>query len=982
MKFYKYLFFVVIFYFPTFISQAQNFTWMTGTTTPNALGIYGTQGVPSVNNCPGARRDAASWVDLNGNLWLFGGEGYASFSSSPVYLSDLWRYNPITNEWTWMNGAGIGNQPLVNGTAGVPSAAVHPGGLKSASTWVDQSGNLWLFGGYGYYNSTSIPTNPKNNLWKYDITTNQWTWYMGCIGTAANQYGVYGTQGTFSSSNLPGERMGAYTWSDNAGNLWMFGGYGVSTQTQTGGYMNDLWKYNIALNQWAWMKGSQTGPGATGVYGTQGAAAAANTPPGRMGGVTFKDASGNLWLYGAGGLLQSINVERNDLWKYNPTTNNWTWMKGSTAYGQPAGYGTQGVPSSTTDPGARGYPVGWTDAAGDFWIYGGMGIGTSTYTNFYMGDLWKYTVSTNQWTFMNGTSLFGQSGVYGTIGVPAPSNMPGGRQEQVAWTGSNGALWMFGGSSGQGYKSDVWKYDVCYAPSSPTNVTAPANMQLCAGSTATLSASNSTGNIQWFSSPTSTVLLATGNNFVTPTLSNNTTYYLESLTCGPSVSRTAVTLTVYPLPPLNVYGGGICTGNSFTFNPTGASSYTYSSGTAIVSPTATTIYTVAGSSTVGCVSSMIVTVTVGNSLSVSVTGSNVICAGQTLSLSAGGAATYSWNVGPTTNTLAVQPMANVSYTVAGGSGSCITLAVYNVTVKPQPAITINSGAICTGDNFTVNPSGASTYTYLNGGPVVSPVSNTNYSVIGTGTNGCLTTTAAIAHVTVNPLPFVGNTSSSPSVCIGNSVVLSGTGADTYTWSGGVIDNVPFSPSVTTTYTVQGTNTLTGCKSNNVSGVNIIVKHGPAVNVTVSGDTLCASESATLEATGALAYQWDNMTFDPILVVTPTITSTYSVTGTASNGCTTLFAVTLIVNECTGLREIKNENSLIVFPNPTSGMLNVNCNYCNGNELVLVNALGETIFNKKLDKNANEIKLNSQYGVYYYFIRLDGKIIHSGKLLVE
>ena len=102
-------------------------------------------------------------------------------------------------------------------------------------------------------------------------------------------------------------------------------------------------------------------------------------------------------------------------------------MKGNTIINDWGAYGTMGIPSATTIPGSRHWGATWTDAAGNFWLFGGEGlpaIGTSGWLN----DLWKYTPATNQWTWMKGTNVVNQNGLYGTQGVSSPTNNPGGRE--------------------------------------------------------------------------------------------------------------------------------------------------------------------------------------------------------------------------------------------------------------------------------------------------------------------------------------------------------------------------------------------------------------------------------------------------------------------------------------------------------------------------------------------------------------------------
>ncbi len=86
------------------LAAVGEWTWMSGSNTSAQLGAYGIKGIPAAANVPGARQGSISWTDSDGNFWLFGGLGYGTTTTSG-HLNDLWRYDPITNEWTWMRGS-------------------------------------------------------------------------------------------------------------------------------------------------------------------------------------------------------------------------------------------------------------------------------------------------------------------------------------------------------------------------------------------------------------------------------------------------------------------------------------------------------------------------------------------------------------------------------------------------------------------------------------------------------------------------------------------------------------------------------------------------------------------------------------------------------------------------------------------------------------------------------------------------------------
>ncbi len=207
-----------------------------------------------------------------------------------------------------------------------------------------------------------------------------------------------------------------------------------------------------------------------GVYGTLGVVAAANIPGARQVSASWRDSNGNVWLfggwgYGADGILGQLN----DVWSFNPSNDRWTWMGGSNTVGanggQPGVYGTLGTPASGNIPGSRGAASSFTDSGGNLWLFGGSGYDANG--NFStLNDLWKFSPSTNEWTWMGGSGIASQSGVYGILGTPAPENIPGSRYGASSWTDHSGNLWLFGGlgkdSAGStNWLNDVWEFSPC-----------------------------------------------------------------------------------------------------------------------------------------------------------------------------------------------------------------------------------------------------------------------------------------------------------------------------------------------------------------------------------------------------------------------------------------------------------------------------------------------------------------------------------------
>jgi N-acetylneuraminic acid mutarotase len=419
----------------------STWTWVSGANTSGQIGVYGTQGTASSSNVPGARALPVSWIDAGGNLWLFG--GLALNSQNAHYdLNDLWKFDG--NNWTWVSGANVVSQPGVYGTQGTASPSNVPGARSDSVSWIDRSGNLWLFGGSGI--DSAGTQGDLSDLWKFD--GNNWTWVSGA--NVVDQPGVYGTQGTASPSNVPGARWDSVSWIDRNGNLWLFGGNGIDS-AGTAGDLNDLWKFDGS--NWTWISGANV-VNQQGVYGTQGIASSSNVPGAREGSASLADASGNLWLFGGGGVAGFLN----DLWKFDGR--NWVWISGASTNNQAGAYGTRGTASPSNVPGGRRNHASWIDGSGNFWFFGGSGLDSLGATNR-LNDLWKFDGS--NWTWVGGANTIRQVGTYGTRGTASASNVPGARAFAISWIDSRGNLWLFGGngidSAGtQGDLNDLWRY--------------------------------------------------------------------------------------------------------------------------------------------------------------------------------------------------------------------------------------------------------------------------------------------------------------------------------------------------------------------------------------------------------------------------------------------------------------------------------------------------------------------------------------------
>ncbi|MCK7490927.1 MAG: kelch motif-containing protein [Comamonadaceae bacterium] len=241
---------------PTPIS-AGTWTWISGGNTVRQPGVYGIKGVSDPSNVPRARDSAVSWIDANGKFWIFGGSW--NWVLSYTYYNDLWNYDLTTGEWTWVSGSDVDGQ-FGDGVAtrGTADPSNVPGARRSAASWRDLQGNLWLFGGYG--RDWANYNGELNDLWKLDPATPfEWAWMCEAKTSISRPSMVQ--KASLIPSNIPGARAKSASWVDRSGRFWLFGGIEKAVYTS-----NDLWMYDLATFDWTWVAGGNTGF-QKGVYG-------------------------------------------------------------------------------------------------------------------------------------------------------------------------------------------------------------------------------------------------------------------------------------------------------------------------------------------------------------------------------------------------------------------------------------------------------------------------------------------------------------------------------------------------------------------------------------------------------------------------------------------------------------------------------------------------------------------------------------------
>ena len=262
-----------------------------------------------------------------------------------------------------------------------------------------------------------------------------------------------------------------------------------------------------------------------------------------------------------------------------------------------------------------------------------------------------------------------------------------------------------------------------------------------------------------------------------------------------------------------------------------------------------------------------------------------VCIGSPVTLNGSGALTYSWNNG-VTNAVAFTPVSTATYTVTGTNlQGCTGTATTTVTVNVLPVVSAGvDQTVCGGSSVTFTAAGATNYVWNNGVTGTSLTiqtginqSSSSYFVIGTNSStGCSSIDTVLVNSLGLPNVFAGN---DLTICFGDSVILTGSGATSYSWNNGTINNSAFIPQLTQTYTLTGVD-LNQCQ--NIDQITVFVD--PSPTVFAGNDVeLCEGGDIVLVASGAQTYSWDNGAVNGVSFI-PTITTNYIVTGTNAYGC--------------------------------------------------------------------------------------------------
>ncbi|MFM9948535.1 MAG: gliding motility-associated C-terminal domain-containing protein [Saprospiraceae bacterium] len=507
-----------------------------------------------------------------------------------------------------------------------------------------------------------------------------------------------------------------------------------------------------------------------------------------------------------------------------------------------------------------------------------------------------------------------------------PGTVCAGQTTSLTATGGGNYIWSDGQSGSP----------ISVSPSATTTYTVTVTNNGCSGTAnvtvnvTPLPVAGATANPAAICAGQTTSLTATGggtylwsNSQIGPSITvapTATTTYTVTVTNNGCTATADVTVTVNPLPTPSAMAapGTVCAGETASLTATGGGTYAWSDGQSgspiSVTPSGTTTYTVTVT-TNGCTATASTTVTVTPlPLATALATPATICAGQTSTLTASGGGTYQWSSGQSGATIVVNPSSTTVYTVTVTNNGCAETAETTVTVNPlpTPTATASSASVCIGQSANLSATGGGTYSWSDGqsgSPVtVTPATTTTYTVTVTN-NGCTGT----ADVTVTVNTTTADATAIPAtICPGLTSVLTATGGGTYLWSTGQSGaSINVTPAATTTYFVTVTNN--GCTD--IAQVTVNVENNLSATATANPNAICAGESATLFATGGGTYAWSTGQSGASISVTPSATTTYTVTVT-NNGCTDIATVTVNVQNNLVANATANPNTLCVGQSTT------------------------------------------------------------------
>lgn len=458
---------------------------------------------------------------------------------------------------------------------------------------------------------------------------------------------------------------------------------------------------------------------------------------------------------------------------------------------------------------------------------------------------------------------------------------------------------------------------------------------------------------------------------------------------GANTSVSVKTINITSGPPLSVTGASnICSGTTATLTASGATSYSWSTGATSsiinVSPLTSTTYSIKGT-TGACSTYSTYNLNVTTTPTVAIS-NQTICAGGTATLNAGGASTYSWNTGSTSNPLIVSPASNTNYTVTGFNGTCSNTKTVSINIGSSISINLSPSnpQLCIGNSLTITASGASTYTWNTGSNassiVVNPTVVTNYTVSGTNA-GCNGTNAFSVGVNANPTSTGASTNITCNGLTNGLLQVNpsgGTPSYSYLWSpGGQTTNIINSLGVGS-YSCVVTDSK-GCKTNYSGSISQPSAISNTITNSIASCGTCNNGSATVTVLGGTmpyTYNWIP-SGGTASVASNLAPQCYTVTITDGNGCVN--NATTCVSFASSITKLNINQSVLIYPNPANNYVTVELD--GEFDIILFNQLGQLILNKQANSIINVNVSDYAKGVYTIQLIKDKQSTYK-KLIIE
>ena len=365
-----------------------------------------------------------------------------------------------------------------------------------------------------------------------------------------------------------------------------------------------------------------------------------------------------------------------------------------------------------------------------------------------------------------------------------------------------------------------------------------------------------------------------------------------------------------------------------------------------------------------------------------VPGSNVNWYTDTL----GSTSIFNGNTYNTGQTTANQYVYYVTETNISGCESKYASIILDIVAQPNVTLTASGNNVCLNDSLFLSASGASSYSWNNG--VVSPSQGitasvtglNNFTVIGSDLNGCLDT--ASISVQVNQLPNVVASSAFNSICLGDSILISASGALNYQWGNGVqSSNQYVSPTLigSNSYVVAGSD-VNSCS--NLDTISITVNSLPIAQVTASDTNICINDTITLTSSSASNYQWSNgsNSQSQTLTISSPGTSVFTVTIFDNNSCSARDSVSVNVNNNPIISASANNNNICIGDNVTLSALGaVNYQWDNGvttSTQVITPSTAATLTYTVVGTDINSCSANAQVNIIVNPLPNTGPIFHN------